>query len=186
LIELLIVVAIIAILAAIAIPNFLEAQTRAKVARVQSDFRNMKTCMFAYRVDFDWWPESEDGAGGDHSTLMNLTELSTPVAYMSSVPYQDPFSTTKYNIGGGGYWVPNHYQYYLWKVPGEGYVGEVDYLGGGSKDNNGVAFVDWTITCVGPTQKWPPGFAWGLPYDPSNGTMSYGTLWVSDYGIFGD
>ena len=33
LIELLIVVAIIAILAAIAVPNFLEAQTRSKVSR---------------------------------------------------------------------------------------------------------------------------------------------------------
>ncbi|MCL5269747.1 MAG: prepilin-type N-terminal cleavage/methylation domain-containing protein, partial [bacterium] len=35
LIELLIVVAIIAILAAIAVPNFLEAQVRAKVSRVR-------------------------------------------------------------------------------------------------------------------------------------------------------
>ena len=37
LIELLIVVAIIAILAAIAVPNFLEAQVRAKIARVKAD-----------------------------------------------------------------------------------------------------------------------------------------------------
>ena len=37
LIELLIVVAIIAILAAIAVPNFLEAQVRSKVSRVYSD-----------------------------------------------------------------------------------------------------------------------------------------------------
>ena len=43
LIELLIVVAIIAILAAIAVPNFLEAQTRAKVARVRNDHRAVVT-----------------------------------------------------------------------------------------------------------------------------------------------
>ncbi len=41
LIELLIVVAIIAILAAIAVPNFLEAQVRAKTARAKSDMRTV-------------------------------------------------------------------------------------------------------------------------------------------------
>ena len=39
LIEVLVVVAIVAILAAIAIPNFLEAQTRAKIARAKNDLR---------------------------------------------------------------------------------------------------------------------------------------------------
>jgi prepilin-type N-terminal cleavage/methylation domain-containing protein len=43
LIELLIVVAIIAILAAIAVPNFLEAQVRAKVSRIKADFRSVAT-----------------------------------------------------------------------------------------------------------------------------------------------
>ena len=51
LIELLIVVAIIAILAAIAVPNFLEAQTRSKVSRVKADMRSVATGVEAYRVD---------------------------------------------------------------------------------------------------------------------------------------
>ncbi|MCC5876390.1 MAG: prepilin-type N-terminal cleavage/methylation domain-containing protein, partial [Candidatus Sumerlaeia bacterium] len=60
LIELLIVVAIIAILAAIAVPNFLEAQTRAKVARVNSDLRSLATAIEAYRVDNNDYPEGTD------------------------------------------------------------------------------------------------------------------------------
>ncbi len=53
LIELLIVVAIIGILAAIAIPNFLEAQTRAKVTRAQAEIRNLSMVLEAYCVDED-------------------------------------------------------------------------------------------------------------------------------------
>jgi type II secretory pathway pseudopilin PulG len=48
---LLIVVAIIAILAAIAVPNFLEAQTRAKVSRTHADMRSLATALEAYAVD---------------------------------------------------------------------------------------------------------------------------------------
>ena len=56
LIELLIVVAIIAILAAIAVPNFLEAQTRAKVTRCKSDMRTIATALEAYFVDWNRYP----------------------------------------------------------------------------------------------------------------------------------
>lgn len=45
LIELLIVVAIIAILALIAVPNFLEAQIRSKVSRAKSDLRSIATAL---------------------------------------------------------------------------------------------------------------------------------------------
>ena len=51
LIELLIVVAIIAILAAIAVPNFLAAQTRGKLARMQADLSSLSLAIEAYRVD---------------------------------------------------------------------------------------------------------------------------------------
>ena len=51
LIELLMVIAIIAVLAAIAIPNLLEAQTRARIGRVQSDLRTISTAAHVYRLD---------------------------------------------------------------------------------------------------------------------------------------
>ena len=59
LIELLIVVLIIVVLAALAIPNFLEFQTRAKVARVVSDLRTIEIGLEAYRVDNGDYPINE-------------------------------------------------------------------------------------------------------------------------------
>ena len=56
LIELLIVVAIIGILAAIAIPNFLQAQVRTRVARALSELDTIGTAVTAYQVDNNYYP----------------------------------------------------------------------------------------------------------------------------------
>ncbi|MCX7766497.1 MAG: prepilin-type N-terminal cleavage/methylation domain-containing protein, partial [Candidatus Sumerlaeia bacterium] len=56
LIELLCVVAMIAILAAIAIPNFLEAQVRSKIARVKQDQAFISAAMEAYFCDYKMYP----------------------------------------------------------------------------------------------------------------------------------
>ena len=98
LIELLIVVAIIAILAAIAVPNFLEAQTRAKTARAKNDLRVIATGLEAYYVDQNGYPWSNGSSrvfafaplgGGMEPTL---ERLSTPVAYLTGGGnYDDPF-----------------------------------------------------------------------------------------------
>jgi prepilin-type N-terminal cleavage/methylation domain-containing protein len=89
LIELLIVVAIIAILAAIAVPNFLEAQTRAKVSRAKADMRSLATAIESYVVDNNRPPEAfiAEERGTFNGRMFQLT---SPIAYMSSLP-TDPF-----------------------------------------------------------------------------------------------
>ncbi len=56
LLELLFVVALIAILAAIGVPNFLEAQIRAKVSRARSDMAIITTGLESYRLDHHQYP----------------------------------------------------------------------------------------------------------------------------------
>ena len=101
LIELLIVVAIIAILAAIAVPNFLEAQVRSKVSRTKSDMRTMATGLESYMVDCNGYPNchmygiaTRNYISGSASDPMILERLSTPVAYLTNVTFRDPFTVS--------------------------------------------------------------------------------------------
>lgn len=96
LIELLIVVAIIAVLAAIAVPNFMEAQVRAKTSAALSDMRTIKTALEAYQVDYAEYPPNRT----DNDQVMHMdgmmrlafvpTTLTTPIAYLPMIPL-DPF-----------------------------------------------------------------------------------------------
>ncbi len=91
LIELLIVVAIIGILAAIAVPNFLNAQLRAKIANAVSDMRSIDTALEMYRMDNNIYPPWKDSSGSNRNPVnRRLIPLTTPSSYMASVP-QDPF-----------------------------------------------------------------------------------------------
>ncbi len=94
LIELLIVVAIIGILAAIAVPNFLNAQTRAKVSRSISDIRNTDLAIRSYMVDNNFYPVR---SGWMDERYIPLT---TPVSYMASIPV-DPFNPNPLDTSGG-------------------------------------------------------------------------------------
>ncbi|MCP4583434.1 MAG: prepilin-type N-terminal cleavage/methylation domain-containing protein [candidate division Zixibacteria bacterium] len=88
LIELLIVVAIIGILAAIAVPNFLNAQIRAKVARVQGELRAISVALDSYQIDNNEFPWPKRGG----NTITVVHELTTPVSYLTSVNFDDPFA----------------------------------------------------------------------------------------------
>lgn len=106
LIELLIVVAIIAILAAIAIPNFLESQTRAKIARTKADIRTIATGLEEYAVDNNAYPPHLLPDTSEVPYPNRYFYLTTPIPYMTSIPARDVFyrfyETT---AGSGGEWI---------------------------------------------------------------------------------
>jgi prepilin-type N-terminal cleavage/methylation domain-containing protein len=101
LIELLIVVAVIAILAAIAVPNLLQAQTRAKVSRALADMRTLATALETYVTDNQVYPPSNAwGTPGNRTPALTesdlyLERLSTPVAYLTQSFFPDPFQPDK-------------------------------------------------------------------------------------------
>jgi general secretion pathway protein G len=83
LIELLIVVAIIGIIAAIAIPNLLNAIDRGKQKRTMADMRSIGTAIESYAVDNNFYPKGLTNAGS--------AAISTHVSpiYMKTVPTSD-------------------------------------------------------------------------------------------------
>lgn len=85
LIELLIVVAIIGIIAAIAIPNLLNAIDRGKQKRTMADLRSIGTAVESYAVDTNIYPTAADAA-----TLAGVVQ---PV-YIKTMPQDDGWGHT--------------------------------------------------------------------------------------------
>ena len=201
LIELLIVVAIIGVLAAIAIPNFLNAQIRAKVSRCYADTRSLGTTIEISRMDrgvmlVDWWDDDLDagherlrevynlvGAGPDFEARGRgavLAPLTSPTAYMSSIP-MDPFQKS-----GHYYYVDNDPEF-----PGDDHdfpaykQGTAEIYG-----NDPLKSGDWALGGIGPDQAWY-GNTWtdstsnarGSKYDPTNGLTSRGDIMLTNRGI---
>ncbi len=99
LIELLIVVAIIGILAAIAVPNFLNAQVRAKIARVRADVRSLSTALQSYYVDHNTYIPDFGGPDVEDRSWKFLT---TPISYISGLESaRDPFTANSGAESGG-------------------------------------------------------------------------------------
>ncbi len=198
LIELLIVVAIIAILAAIAIPNFLEAQVRSKVSRTKADMRSMAVAIEAYTVDYNKPMGAKpprflcpgcSGFGGPSVfgiptpttgwVSPRFIWVTTPIAYITSV-LRDPFAVMDRVKDPNGT-VSTQYDCY-------------DYFTGTAVCNppseNRCAGVSsgaaWRMVSAGPDGIMAFGggtvqqsASWrdlGMDYDPTNGTVSAGDI----------
>jgi prepilin-type N-terminal cleavage/methylation domain-containing protein len=200
LIELLIVVAIIAILAAIAVPNFLEAQTRAKVSCILADMRTNAVAIEAYQVDYN----DVMGPGGEADNFRNFMlwvesrnpflsggqarRLTTPIAYLSQVT---PDVFNNFFVGRPDLkFVSFGYVHYgrhpstdaiIWQsgLP----MSHIAQVYPGRKWR-------WKMQSSGPDLRWnrgPDGISdapedGGLDgiYDPTNGTISAGDVYYMD------
>lgn len=188
LIELLIVVAIIAILAAIAVPNFLEAQMRAKVSRTQTDMRTITVAVESYKVDtnrYPWvvgspLPQYTLPSGMENGT--RIGGMTTPIAYLATLP-TDPFGRVLGNevylqfgdIANNYFWATKLYYEtrqnpFPWNV---------------SPTDNGT-LAEWVLLSKGPDKYFAPPddpnatehidrpYRWA--YDATNGTVSGGNI----------
>ena len=182
LIELLIVVAIIGILAAIAVPNFLNAQIRAKVAATVSNQKAVVTALEMYRIDHNSYvPMYAYGGAANWNEYEAYNDLTTPVAYLTSTSaIYDPFANLmkrrekanqfdqKFEYTprkhGQGTKVPamNDFPADMFLLEGVGPDGQ-DSIGGS------------------PSYPGKPGSF--SPYESSNGLISFGDIYVTG-GVF--
>jgi general secretion pathway protein G len=153
LIELLIVVAIIGIIVAIAIPNLLNAIQRAKQRRTMGDMRTTATAVEAYSVDMNRYPPAAGqfdlpspltalGAG----TIGGMTKYVQPT-YLKVVPLADGWASWFVYMDdtiGGGFYVLGSY-------------GKDGKLQGGQPIGPTTDFNNDIIYANGSFLQWPEG-----------------------------
>ncbi len=193
LIELLIVVAILAILAAVAVPNFLEAQTRSKVSREMNDMRAIASALEAYHVDYGEYPPhgelifNASGAFVEHNypatkagvftvEYLPAPRVTTPIAYISTVP-EDIMLKEEFQVDESLSGLYKRYGYiqsdqmmYIFLSPGkpEALRAKAHLIP--------LTYGGWRLYGAGPDGDKARDTKTNVPYDPTNGTISDGDI----------
>ncbi len=176
LIELLIVIAIILILISIAMPNFLEAQIRARVTRSMGQMKGIGTALDTYRNDWPTYPPYSLWGAADQS-YQYLNALTTPIALLKNADtFSDPFYSE--SLTRAGISAFPRYRY--------GLMERIEV-----RKNPAITtrWPEWNLQGFGPniprTNSEHNRNA-NIPYSPTNGTMSIGVfaLW-GPHGPFG-
>ncbi len=186
LIELLIVVAIIGILAAIAVPNFLNAQTRAQLAQVQSNFKALAVAFESYHVDYGCYALHDP----PHMYNVYKNALTTPVAYIARIPV-DIFQTAKLaqttNLSTYGKFELHPEPFYTNSAGAYGAAGLDQIPARGSGNDLSLRFIQDTEQYQKAQSMWPEGryvvsvgpdglHTYPGVYNLTNGLRSYGDM----------
>jgi type II secretion system protein G len=178
LVELLIVVAIIGVLAAIAVPNFMQASVRSRYARTLNEMRTIHTGLDAYVVDNNRYPPTRGTFAPSY--IERLKGLTTPIAYLSSIP-RDPFPRTVLTQWNGQINLADPDDIFGYNTGAANYAL-------GINDPSSLINMRWSLTSGGPDGgiHWPyyafdarfveDGSYINWSYDPTNGTVSAGDI----------
>jgi prepilin-type N-terminal cleavage/methylation domain-containing protein len=152
LIELLIVVAIIGIIAALLIPNFLDALQKAKQKRTVADIRNTGTAMFS------WLTDQVGAAAAGQTSTVDVTQYGTVISATNLTTILVPQYTQSISALDG--W-KHTYDYYL--QTGTAVLGkQVMLIRSFGRDGTADA-TSYTVTSFDPTDYdrdicWADGF----------------------------
>lgn len=203
--ELLILITIIAILAAIAVPNYMEAHVATDVAQAKSDLHTLVEGLEAYRLDNVDYPRMNSlncctlppGFPGDYRSSETLERLTTPIAYLNTpYPFSDPFEPRAYYYGptlqswivaDGSVKIAASKQYFYTARGNQhnGYWNDKESTqtwfllesSGPDRSHNSI----WYMINAMPKPTLIDQAKLGkVMYDPTNGTISRGSIW--NYG----
>jgi prepilin-type N-terminal cleavage/methylation domain-containing protein len=178
LIELLIVVAIIGILAAIAVPNFLNAQVRAKVAKTEANQKAVATALEMYYLDHNSYvPMYSYGGATNWNEYASYNSLTTPVSYLSNTSaVNDPFASVQHKDEQA-----NTYDQKFEYTPRKKGMGTS--LPAVNKHAADMYFIEGvgpdTVDSIPGSTNYPGKPTRCAPYDPSNGISSKGDIFTA-------